>query len=175
MLSLAFFALISLFSIQKENMFHLHHFGEDSQGHEHEEWDDAYLPHLPRPAFRSPHRHYEHSNVGVGEDHPEREVHYDHPEREVHSDHPDLPADGALPAVKVLQMGHSRKDEITGDIYANCTVTLIRGRKFNVLVDTMTAWDGHHLTDLLASKLKNRPFSSQIYWQLVLLQIVKRS
>lgn len=46
------------------------------------------------------------------------------------------------PSVKVLFDGFSRLEEKTGDMIANCTCTFIKGHKFNVIVDTMTAWDG---------------------------------
>ncbi|XP_017079483.1 metallo-beta-lactamase domain-containing protein 1 [Drosophila eugracilis] len=53
--------------------------------------------------------------------------------------------------VIILQDGYSRQ-EIGDDtaMRANCTCTLVRCRDgTNVLVDTMTAWDGEHLRSLL--------------------------
>jgi len=91
----------------------------ENRGRSAEFWDNEYLPYLPRPRFRSPMRHLEPSRVD------------------------------SHPSVKVLHNGHSRKDEKTGDMYANCTVTLIKGSKFNIIVDTMTAWDGDKLKALL--------------------------
>ncbi|XP_016978336.1 metallo-beta-lactamase domain-containing protein 1 [Drosophila rhopaloa] len=53
--------------------------------------------------------------------------------------------------VIVLQDGYSRQED--GDestMRANCTCTLVRCRDgTNVIVDTMTAWDGEHLRSLL--------------------------
>ncbi|XP_052837350.1 metallo-beta-lactamase domain-containing protein 1 [Drosophila gunungcola] len=53
--------------------------------------------------------------------------------------------------VIVLQAGYSRQED--GDesaMRANCTCTLVRCRDgTNVIVDTMTAWDGEHLRALL--------------------------
>ncbi|XP_065347316.1 uncharacterized protein LOC135944368 [Cloeon dipterum] len=55
-----------------------------------------------------------------------------------------------FPRVKVLNVGYSRvTDEAAQTMHANCTVTFIKGCKFNILVDTMTAWDGAKLLALL--------------------------
>ncbi|KAH8240813.1 hypothetical protein KR026_005798 [Drosophila bipectinata] len=53
--------------------------------------------------------------------------------------------------VIVLQDGYSyQDDENESHMRANCTSTLIRCRDgTNVIVDTMTAWDGEHLQTLL--------------------------
>ncbi|KAH8298026.1 hypothetical protein KR018_004788, partial [Drosophila ironensis] len=53
--------------------------------------------------------------------------------------------------VIVLQDGYSRQDEEKEScMRANCTCTLIRCRDgTNIIVDTMTAWDGEHLRSLL--------------------------
>jgi hypothetical protein len=50
-------------------------------------------------------------------------------------------------SIKVLHEGYSRVEEKTGDMFANCTCTLIRGHKFNIIVDTMTAWDAEKLVN----------------------------
>ncbi|XP_059483267.1 metallo-beta-lactamase domain-containing protein 1-like isoform X2 [Neocloeon triangulifer] len=44
-----------------------------------------------------------------------------------------------------------------GDMHANCTVTFIKGCKFNILVDTMTAWDGEKLKRLLKEEVNVEP------------------
>lgn len=93
------------------------------------DWDDEYLPNLPRPPF---HRH------AAG---PSRSS----------ANSPSRPR--GLPSVHVIHIGHSHVDENTGDMNANCTVTLVRGCKFNILVDTMTAWDGDKLSGLLSTGL----------------------
>ncbi|EDW76329.1 uncharacterized protein Dwil_GK15398 [Drosophila willistoni] len=56
--------------------------------------------------------------------------------------------------VIVLQSGYSREDaENPNAMRANCTCTLIRCRDgTNVIVDTMTSWDGEHLKSLLAKE-----------------------
>ncbi|XP_052864263.1 metallo-beta-lactamase domain-containing protein 1 [Anopheles cruzii] len=53
----------------------------------------------------------------------------------------------------VLNEGYSRYEEEEKEppeMLANCTCTLIKGRDCNVIVDTMTPWDG----DLLLQRLK---------------------
>lgn len=107
-------------------------------------WDDEYLPNLPRPPF---HRH------------PKQE-----PSNSAGSTSSGS-ADG-LPSVHVIHIGHSRLDENTRDMYANCTVTLIKGCKFNILVDTMTAWDGQKLQGLLLSGLCAKV--DKAYWLIFL-------
>eukprot|EP00099_Drosophila_melanogaster_P017999 NP_608983.2 uncharacterized protein Dmel_CG9117 [Drosophila melanogaster] len=56
--------------------------------------------------------------------------------------------------VTVLQVGYSRQEE--GDesaMRANCTCTLVRCRDgTNIIVDTLTAWDGDHLRSLLGQQ-----------------------
>ncbi|XP_017056459.1 LOW QUALITY PROTEIN: metallo-beta-lactamase domain-containing protein 1 [Drosophila ficusphila] len=54
--------------------------------------------------------------------------------------------------VIVLQAGYSCRDEEDETaMRANCSCTLVRCRDgTNILVDTMTAWDGEHLRSLLA-------------------------
>jgi hypothetical protein len=91
-------------------------------------WDDEYLPNLPRPSFHSHAR-------------PEPSTPESSSSRSA----------GDLPSVEVIHIGHSKVDENTKDMHANCTVTLIRGCKYNILVDTMTAWDGQKLTGLLTN------------------------
>jgi hypothetical protein len=92
-------------------------------------WDNEYLPNLPRPPFRKlPHHEHHHENSFTE-------------------------SVGGLPSVEVIHIGHSKLDEFTGDMHANCTVTLIKGCKFNILVDTMTAWDGQKLQELLSHGL----------------------
>ncbi|KAH8281221.1 hypothetical protein KR044_011663, partial [Drosophila immigrans] len=56
--------------------------------------------------------------------------------------------------VIVLQEGYSYKDNTdTSAIRANCSCTLIRCRDgTNIIVDTLTAWDGENLTSLLNSQ-----------------------
>ncbi|CAB3368718.1 Hypothetical predicted protein [Cloeon dipterum] len=55
-----------------------------------------------------------------------------------------------FPRVKVLNVGYSRVTDVAAQtMHANCTVTFIKGCKFNILVDTMTAWDGAKLLALL--------------------------
>ncbi|BFF93451.1 metallo-beta-lactamase domain-containing protein 1 [Drosophila madeirensis] len=56
--------------------------------------------------------------------------------------------------VIVLQPGYSREDEHDSTaLRANCTCTLVRCRDgLNIIVDTMTAWDG----DLLRSLLRHQ-------------------
>ncbi|KAH8413950.1 hypothetical protein KR009_003452 [Drosophila setifemur] len=53
--------------------------------------------------------------------------------------------------VIVLQAGYSRQDDEDESVMrANCTCTLVRCRDgTNLVVDTMTAWDGEHLRSLL--------------------------
>ncbi|KAJ3659102.1 hypothetical protein Zmor_010809 [Zophobas morio] len=53
---------------------------------------------------------------------------------------------GKDPQVIVLYDGYS-KDEGTS-MLANCTCTLIKGRT-NIVIDTMTSWDGDRLTEAL--------------------------
>ncbi|KAH8404359.1 hypothetical protein KR222_004910, partial [Zaprionus bogoriensis] len=55
--------------------------------------------------------------------------------------------------VIVLQAGYSYNDANDANImHANCSCTLIRCRDgTNVIVDTLTAWDGDHLKSLLAA------------------------
>ncbi|XP_059483264.1 metallo-beta-lactamase domain-containing protein 1-like [Neocloeon triangulifer] len=104
--------------------------------HLNDEWDDEYYPNLPRPRFRSPHRHMERWS------HPKEET-----KRQDVSQRVEKPR--KFPSVSVLNIGHSNKFEKTGDMFANCTVTFIKGLKFNILVDTMTAWDGAKLERML--------------------------
>ncbi|XP_030377731.1 metallo-beta-lactamase domain-containing protein 1 [Scaptodrosophila lebanonensis] len=54
--------------------------------------------------------------------------------------------------VIVLQSGYSHADEEEpGAMRANCSCTLIRCRDgTNIIVDTLTAWDGEHLLRLLS-------------------------
>ncbi|KAF4528469.1 hypothetical protein B566_EDAN015931 [Ephemera danica] len=58
-------------------------------------------------------------------------------------------------SIEVLFNGYSHVEDSTGDVIANCTSTLIRGRKFNVLVDTMTAWDREKLLNALLPMTPN--------------------
>lgn len=46
--------------------------------------------------------------------------------------------------VHVLFDGFSQINENGREMYANCTCTLIKGQ-VNIIVDTMTAWDGHKI------------------------------
>ncbi|XP_017834830.2 LOW QUALITY PROTEIN: metallo-beta-lactamase domain-containing protein 1 [Drosophila busckii] len=56
--------------------------------------------------------------------------------------------------VIVLQAGYSHIDATDASaMRANCSCTLIRCRDgTNIIVDTFTAWDGEHLTSLLAAQ-----------------------
>ncbi|XP_034471919.1 metallo-beta-lactamase domain-containing protein 1 [Drosophila innubila] len=56
--------------------------------------------------------------------------------------------------VIVLQAGYSYEDAIDVDaMRANCSCTLVRCRDgSNIIVDTLTAWDGEHLKSLLAAQ-----------------------
>jgi hypothetical protein len=116
-------------------------------------WDDEYLPNLPRPPFR-------------GHSRPEPET---WPET---SESSSSRSASGLPSVEVIHIGHSKVDENTKDMHANCTVTLIRGCKFNILVDTMTAWDGQKLQGLLSQGLytliflKPTKFKKKIFFHL---------
>lgn len=46
--------------------------------------------------------------------------------------------------VSVLFDGFSQINENGREMYANCTCTLIKGQ-VNIIIDTMTAWDGHKI------------------------------
>ncbi|EDW11725.1 uncharacterized protein Dmoj_GI13553, isoform B [Drosophila mojavensis] len=56
--------------------------------------------------------------------------------------------------VIVLQSGYAKEDAYDPKaMRANCSCTLIRCRdSSNIIVDTMTAWDGEHLKSLLAGQ-----------------------
>jgi len=97
------------------------------------DWDDDYYPNMPRPRFRSPLRHAQ-RKITKSEVQPvDDEGQYEKKSR----------------TVKVLHVGHSTRFEHTGDIFTSCTVALIKGYKFNIIVDTMNAWDGAKLENIL--------------------------
>lgn len=57
-------------------------------------------------------------------------------------------ADGR-PGVYIIHIGHFRMEGM--ERLSNCTVTLIKGKQCNNLVDSMTAWDAARLQQLQSS------------------------